>query len=119
MTKHNYIINQITEALESTVPTRHYVAAIQALKRCQELLSEGSVHVTNADAQKDMRTYAGLLDAFFDDVNDHGGTYFDITNGYDPTAHLTKLGIIKPLAKAKTEKVAQPPVKKKTKKGKK
>lgn len=119
MTKHSHIIQQITEALENTVSTRHYVAALQALKRCQELLSESSVHVTNADAQKDMRTYAALLDAFFDDVNNCGGAYFDITNGYNPTAHLVTLGIIKPLAKVKTEKTAQPPVKKKTKKGKK
>lgn len=117
MTKHNHIIQQITEALENAVPNRHYVAALQALKRCQELLLESSAHVTNADAQKDMRTYADLLNSFFDDVNNHGWAYFDITNGYDPTAHLIQVGIIKPPAKAKTEKTAQPPVKKKTKKG--
>jgi hypothetical protein len=119
MNKHSHIINQITEALENTVPTRDYVAVMQALRRCQELLSEYSVHVTTEGIQKDMRTYADSLNLFFEDVDKYRGIYFDVTNGYDPAAHLVKLGVIKPVAKVKDKRATQPSVKKKIRKGKK
>ena len=119
MTKHSHIIHQVTEALENTVPTRDYVAVLQALKRCQELLAEYSVHVTTEDIQKDMRTYAESLNCLFDDISNYRGSYFDITKGYNPVAHLTKLGVIKPVARVKAARSTQLSIKKKIKKGKK
>jgi hypothetical protein len=90
----NYTIQQISDLLENTVPTRKYVNVVKSLKRCQELLGQASAHVEDAEFKRELQVYAGSLDLFFDDLKQYPWAYVDITDGYDPVAHLRKLGVI-------------------------
>jgi hypothetical protein len=90
----NYTIQQISDLLENTVPTRKYVNVVKSLKRCQELLGQAAAHVEDAEFKRELQVYAGSLDLFFDDLRQYPWSYVDITDGYDPVAHLRKLGVI-------------------------
>ena len=94
MGKHDHLIQEITSALENTVPTTKYVHVVKCLKRCQELLGQAAAHVEDVEFKTDLQIYAASLNFFFDDLGNHPKAYVDITNGYDPVAHLQKLGIV-------------------------
>jgi hypothetical protein len=94
MGKHDHLIQEITSALENTVPTTQYVHVVKCLKRCQELLGQAAAHVEDVEFKTDLQIYAAALDYFFDDISNHPRAYVDITKGYDPVAHLQKLGIV-------------------------
>jgi hypothetical protein len=90
----NYTIQQLNDRLENTVPTKQYVNAVKALKRCQELLGQAAAHVEDAEFKRELQVYAGSLDLFFDDLRQYPWAYMDITDGYNPVDHLRKLGVL-------------------------
>jgi len=90
----NYTIQQISDLLENTVPTRKYVNVVKSLKRCQELLGQAAAHVEDADFKRELQVYAGSLDLFFEDLRQYPWSYVDITDGYNLVEHLRKLGVI-------------------------
>jgi len=126
----NYTIEQLNERLENTVPTKQYVNVVKALRRCQELLGQAAAHVEDAEFKRELQVYAGSLDLFFEDLKQYPWSYVDITDGYNPVAHLRKLGVIpaednrvtrarEEIAKAREKLKKASPAKKKTKGGRK
>jgi hypothetical protein len=93
--RNNRLIEEISEALERSVPLKHHVEVLAALRRAQELLGRVAPYVRNRAMADEAKLAAKLLDGFFWDVDNHPSAYFDISNGFDPKEYLKQKGILK------------------------
>lgn len=93
--RNSRLIQELTETLEHSVPLKHHVEVLAALRRSQELLSRVAPYVRNKAMSEEARTASALLNGFFWDVDNHPSAFFDISNGFDPRAYLKAKGILK------------------------
>lgn len=93
--RNNHLIQQITETLEHSVPLKHHVEVLAALRRAQELLARVAPYVRNKAMADETKTAAALLDGFFWDVDNSTSAFYDISNGFDPKAYLKSRGVLK------------------------
>jgi hypothetical protein len=93
--RNNHLIQQITETLEQSVPLKHHVEVLAALRRSQELLARVAPYVRNKAMADEARTAAALLDGFFWDVDNCTSAFYDISNGFDPRSYLKAKGVLK------------------------
>ena len=89
------LIEQITKALEGSVPIEQHANLLAALRRAQELLGRVAPYIKNKAMSDEARLTANILKDFFDDMDSSPRDFYDISNGFDPKVYLRGKGVLK------------------------
>ena len=108
------LINELTEALEGSVPRQHHTEVLTALNRCREMigllatvLAETDKEQKHGELMLEAKLYANILNGYFETAGRDFG-FRDIKDSFNPREYLKDKGVISSeVVKAAAEKAEE------------